>query len=151
MSSEIMYNMPKVAPILVELTLPILSYGDNSTLCMKVGIFFVGPCEGPTMKCVCAPPTHHHHPPTTLSSEIKSCTSDSPTPSNPYIFWKLMSRAIQRRQRDTNTKTMTITNTKTKTKTKTRTPRQYLEHLQCAIFSESWWLAQSSPALPRTV
>ena len=29
-----------------------------------------------------------------------------------------MTRAIQRRQRDTNTKTMTITNTKTKTKTK---------------------------------
>ena len=63
---------------------------------------------------------HHHHPPTTLSSEIESCTSDSPTPSNPYIFWKLMSRAILKRRRDTNTKTMTITNTKTKTKTKTK-------------------------------
>ena len=81
--------------------------------------------------------------------EIESCTSDSPTPPNPYIFWKLMSRAIQKRQRDTNTKSMTITNTKTKAKT--RTPRQYLIHLQCAIFSESWWLAQSSPALPRTI
>ena len=93
------------------------------------------------------------HPPksTTLSPEIESWTSDSPKPSNPYIFWKLMSTAIQKWQRDTNTKTMTITNTKTKTKTKTRTPRQYLEHLQCAIFSESWWLAQFSPALPRTV
>ena len=95
------------------------------------------------------PPPTTHPPPTTLSSEIESCTSYSLTPPNPYIFWKLMSRAIQKRQRDTNTKTMTITNTKTKTKT--RTPRQYLEHLQCAIFSESWWLAQSSPALPSTV
>ena len=64
--------------------------------------------------------------------EIESCTSDSPTSPNPYIFWKLLSRAIEKRQRDTNTKTMTITNTKTKTKT--RTPRQYLEHLECAIF-----------------
>ena len=34
-----------------------------------------------------------------------------------------MTRAIQRRQRDTNTKTMTITNTKTKTKTETKTKR----------------------------
>ena len=32
-----------------------------------------------------------------------------------------MTRAIQKRQRDTNTKTMTITNTKTKTKTDTKT------------------------------
>ena len=64
-----------------------------------------------------------HPPPTTLSSEIDSCKPDSPRPSNPYIFWKLLSRAIQRRQRDTNTKTMTITNTKTKTKTETKTKR----------------------------
>ena len=53
-------------------------------------ILFVGPCEGPTMKCVCPvhPPTTTttHHPPTTLSSEIEICTSDSPTPPNPYIF-----------------------------------------------------------------
>ena len=117
-----------------------------------VGFFLSDPYQvRPWSAFVSSRPPTTHTPTTTLSSEIESCTSDSPKPSNPYIFWKLMSIAIQKRQRDTNTKTMTITNTKTKTKTKTRTPRQYLEHLQCAIFSESWWLAQSSPALPRTV
>ena len=111
---------------------------------------FVGPLPGPTMKCVCLvhPPTTHPppptHPPTTLSSEIEICTSDSPTPPNPYIFWKLVTRAIQRRQRDTNTKTMTMTNTMTKTKTVTKTKRLKAAHLtvprpQTHTFSESSW------------
>ena len=87
-----------------------------------------------------SPPTHP--PPTTLSSEIEFCTSDSPTPPNPYIFWKLVTRAIQRRQRDTNTMTMTMTNTMTKTKTVTKTKRLKAAHLtvprpQTHTFSES--------------
>ena len=49
-------------------------------------------------------------------------TSTCPRPPNPYIFWKLMIKAIQKWQRNTNTKTKTIT--KTKTKTKTKTPRE---------------------------
>ena len=47
-----------------------------------------------------------------------------------------MTRAIQKRQRDTNTKTMTITNTKTKTKTKTETKTKGLK--------------AKLPAVPRT-
>ena len=51
-----------------------------------------------------------------------------------------MTRAIQRRQRDTNTKTMTITNTKTKTKTKTKRLKAALPTVprpQTHTFSES--------------
>ena len=100
------------------------------------------------ISCFCRTPTRSDHevrlssPPTTttLSSEIEICTSDSPTPPNPYIFWKLVTRAIQRRQRDTNTKTMTITNTKTKTKTKTKRLKAALPTVprpQTHTFSES--------------
>ena len=51
-----------------------------------------------------------------------------------------MTRAIQKRQRDTNTKTMTITNTKTKTKTKTKRLKAALPTVprpQTHTFSES--------------
>ena len=53
-----------------------------------------------------------------------------------------MTRAIQRRQRDTNTKTMTMTNTKTKTKTVTKTKRlkaalSTVQRPQTFIFNES--------------
>ncbi len=51
-----------------------------------------------------------------------------------------MTRAIQRRQRDTNTKTMTMTNTKTKTKTKTKRLKAALPTVprpQTHTFSES--------------
>ena len=49
-----------------------------------------------------------------------------------------MTRAIQKRQRDTNTKTMTITNTKTKTKTKRlKAALPTVPRLQTHTFSES--------------
>ena len=93
--------------------------------CIFVCLFSSDTVKVRPWSCLSCPPTHPPptHPPTTLSSEIEICTSDSLTPSNPYIFWKLVSRAIQKRQCDTNTKTMTITNTMTKTKTKTKTKR----------------------------
>ena len=39
-----------------------------------------------------------------------------PRPLWPYIFWKLMMKAIQKSSEDTNTKTKTMTKTKTQTK-----------------------------------
>ena len=66
-------------------------------------------------------------------------TSTCPRPPNPYIFWKLMIIAIQKRIGNTNTKTKT----NTKTMTKTKTQREQLNHYQCAIFSESGRLKHS--------
>ena len=66
-------------------------------------------------------------------------TSTCMRPPNPYIFWKLMIIAIQKRIGNTNTKTKT----NTKTMTKTKTQREQLNH-QCAIFSEPWRLKHST-------
>ena len=41
-------------------------------------------------------------------------------PLQPYIFWKLMMKAIQKSSENTNTKTKTMTKTTTKTKTHTK-------------------------------
>ena len=54
-------------------------------------------------------------------------------PLLPYIFWKLMMKAIKKSYEDTNTKTKTMT----KTTTKTRTQTKGLKNPTYAIFLKS--------------
>ena len=88
---------------------------------MNAMVFFVGPCEGPTMKCVCPvhhpPPTHHH--PRHLAQRLKSALLTVPRPQT-HTFsesswqelfkdgnvtqiqrqWQLQIRRQRQRQRD---------------------------------------------------
>ena len=75
----------------LDLPAKVSSKLTERNVCVKIYILFnLHFCRTPTRSDqevrLSRPPTTHHHPPTTLSSEIEICTSDSPTPPNPYIF-----------------------------------------------------------------